>query len=777
VALGDDCDDDDALVYPGAEEHCDGADEDCDGEVDEQAVDATAWYPDADSDGFGEASAGLSECSAPPGYTAEAGDCDDDDDEVYPGAVERCDGRDDDCDGEIDAGELIDGNPYYADADGDGHGNPEISVEACFASPGWVPNAEDCDDEDAEVSPEAVEVCNGKDDDCAAGVDVGASDPSTWYLDFDGDLSGGTTITASACTAPAGYVGDSGDCNDADAAVHPGATELCNAVDDNCDGEVDEDSAADATAWFADGDGDGYGDAGSAYAACLVPAGYVADAADCDDTDAGVNPGADELCDGSTDEDCDGDVDEDDAADASTWAEDLDGDGYGDPSTAHSACVAAAGEVADDTDCDDADSAVNPGEMEDCATTADDDCDGEVSEDCWPSAMDATYATYDLVGTAGDYAGTQVEGQNDITGDGIPDLVVSGNVSGKMWIVPGPLTGDVDLGTAWQVNGAATFGTRLSADGDLDGDGINDLAVRTYSTGDLAVYYGRADWSAPTVDLAWSTYGAYTGDILAVDLDDSGTPDLIGVGASAGSLAIRYDPAVSGGSFASGAVTITDNVGGAEFPWGVAAWDSDGDGLSGVVAGTYHADLAFLFEPAPSASTTTTAADATWTEAGSDGLGGESVSFDADGDGYDDLLLGSSQTTPANSFLMAGGVGAVASGVPSALATTTFTGPAWAASGLCAADLDNDGVEDLLVGQHYGLNSWLAFGPFAAGSIDLQAAPVVPITTAQHISDQHFQDCTGALVDGYPQGVAVGAAYDSTGGTNAGIVHVFLPQG
>ncbi|MFZ5475315.1 MAG: putative metal-binding motif-containing protein [Myxococcota bacterium] len=102
-----------------------------------------------------------------------------------------------------------------------------------------------------------------------------------------------------------GYHADQ-DCDDEDPRVNPGATEVCDGVDDDCDGTVDEGVTVTS---FADADGDGFGDPSSSVEACEVPAGYVPAASDCDDADAGVYPGAPERCDGR-DEDCDGVVDE-----------------------------------------------------------------------------------------------------------------------------------------------------------------------------------------------------------------------------------------------------------------------------------------------------------------------------------------------------------------------------------------------------------------------------------------------------------------------------------
>lgn len=97
------------------------------------------------------------------------------------------------------------------------------------------------------------------------------------------------------------------DCDDLDAAVNPDAAEVCNSVDDDCDGDIDG-AATDASAWFADFDADSFGDAGETVVGCEVPLDYVADATDCDDTTPLLNPGATENCDNEIDENCDGDT-------------------------------------------------------------------------------------------------------------------------------------------------------------------------------------------------------------------------------------------------------------------------------------------------------------------------------------------------------------------------------------------------------------------------------------------------------------------------------------
>ncbi|MFH1470091.1 MAG: MopE-related protein, partial [Pseudomonadota bacterium] len=253
--------------------------------------------------------------------------------------------------------------------------------------------------------PGATELCNGTDDDCDGTTDEDdAADALIWYADADGDTYGDAASATEACTLPSGHVADATDCDDTNAAVNPGATEVCNGTDDDCDGTTDEDDAADALTWYADADSDGYGDAASTTLACTLPAGYLADDTDCDDTDAAVNPGATEQCNG-TDDDCDGTTDEDDSADALTWYADADGDTYGDATSTTVACYLPTGYLADDTDCDDTDAAVNPGATELC-NGVDDDCDGTTDEAAAADAL-TWYADADS-DSYGDAASTTV---------------------------------------------------------------------------------------------------------------------------------------------------------------------------------------------------------------------------------------------------------------------------------------------------------------------------------------------------------------------------------
>ena len=281
-----DCDDSDATINPGVAERCDGADDDCDRSVDEaDAVDAPRWFPDTDADGYGDRYAGVRACSNPGAYVSNGDDCNDANPTISPGMVERCNLRDDNCDGVIDEDAAADASRWYPDVDADGYGVASGEVIACSAPAGYSPVSTDCDDGDAAFHPNAAE------SDCHDPADYNC-DGSTGYSDADAD-------GFPACD----------ECDDTDATIFPGAAETCNHADDDCDGETDEE-ATDAPTWYADLDSDSFGDPDNHLSACDAPAAYLADSSDCDDTSAAICPGAAEDPANTLDDDCDGMTDE-----------------------------------------------------------------------------------------------------------------------------------------------------------------------------------------------------------------------------------------------------------------------------------------------------------------------------------------------------------------------------------------------------------------------------------------------------------------------------------
>lgn len=215
--LDTDCDDNDATVFALADETCDLMDQNCDGNPYAGAVDARVYFLDLDGDGIGGAS--FTDCGGPfSGWVARGGDCDDDDATIFPGALDPCgDGVDQDCGGlDGDAASVVE---WFADADGDGFGDPRSTpIDACVPNvvEGYAPNNADCDDSDATVNPDALEVCDGVDQDCDGEVDD-TGPVRRWYVDADGDGVGRDDSELLASCEPEGaWVPVAGDCQDAD---------------------------------------------------------------------------------------------------------------------------------------------------------------------------------------------------------------------------------------------------------------------------------------------------------------------------------------------------------------------------------------------------------------------------------------------------------------------------------------------------------------------------------------------------------------------------------
>ncbi|MFH1466705.1 MAG: SUMF1/EgtB/PvdO family nonheme iron enzyme [Pseudomonadota bacterium] len=243
-----------AACDPGTEICGDGQDNDHDTLVD--CADDDCADEDACTDADGD------------GVTADL-DCDD----AHANGPEVCDGVDNDCDGGVDE-DPTDPATWYVDTDGDGYGNGSFSTEACDPPTGYVAEGTDCDDADGSVHPGAGELCAPGDEDCdglEGDDDPDLADAPLWHMDYDGDGYGSAGVyDLEACEQPEGYVEDATDCDDADPSANPAGVEVCDGVDQDCDGTVDQGTEC------YDDDGDG----------------QTEEEGDCDDADPAVYPGA-----------------------------------------------------------------------------------------------------------------------------------------------------------------------------------------------------------------------------------------------------------------------------------------------------------------------------------------------------------------------------------------------------------------------------------------------------------------------------------------------------
>ncbi|MFT5679444.1 MAG: hypothetical protein ACI8RZ_000348 [Myxococcota bacterium] len=575
----------------------------------------------------------------------------------------------------------------------------------------------------------------------------------TWYLDSDTDGYGDPATTAEAATAPDGHVVDGTDCDDSNAAIHPGVTEVCDHLDNNCDGVIDEDLPL--FDWYPDSDGDGWGDDDGVVSDCVALSGHIETGGDCDDIDSLTSPDAAEVCDDGIDNNCDG------------WDSRCRLEGTISLADAEARYLGmGAGDVAGNALA----------------------CGGDTNGDGIPELL----------------IGESEQFRDDFLGE----LAVGG-----AWLVTewSPGSHDLDGDSAIPLWGNVESwyrGETLRFLNDPLNDGYDGVMLGSSKDAATYIYYGPITTSILPPDADAVILPEYSGvNAAGIDLgegavvvagtgnqtDDSGSGENVG-------KAFLFKEPVSGSVNAGDAHATftphTDNDWG-YFGWSVCGEDLDGDGVKDLVIGmpsiypTSYPDFMaggavyIIYGPfegdyrVASNDGTLLDADARIEGSGDTGGFGYSISCngDTDADGLPDLLIGAPYEDPGYAFLFRTILEGVVD-VESADATVVGTREGGYSFGKFVsldADLDANGQHDIVLGSGYMDSVYLFYGglsgthsPKSADSFfEAETEADYPSTVA---------GCPDMDGDGFDD-LLIGAENESTNGQYSGAAYLILGGG